>query len=136
MPHADSLYVRGTVTWDVPPALADAAVPANPVFQLRDLDVNFPRGQMTLIAGKFGSGKTLLLLSLLGEVRLLDGKISYLVSPLMDPGTVGEQNWSLIPDGVAYVPQVSIEGCLDSHEDVAHRREDSVVTESSHSVSQ
>ncbi|ORX37959.1 P-loop containing nucleoside triphosphate hydrolase protein [Kockovaella imperatae] len=111
VPQAKSLFVRGTITWDVPASTAlqpdaDSLAPTPP-FQLRDLDVKFPRGEMTLIAGKFGSGKTLLLLSLLGEVRLLNGEISYAVSPLMDPLNDGEQDWSLVLGGVAYVPRTA-----------------------------
>ena len=104
------MFVQGTVTWDIPPPLDtdDASSTASqPVFQLRDLDVHFPRGEMTLIAGKFGTGKTLLLLALLGEVRLVNGKISYAVSPLMNALDNGDQDWSLLLGGVAYVPQVN-----------------------------
>lgn len=96
------LFVRGTITWDVLPS---DSTEQNPIFQLKELDIEFPRNQLTLIAGKFGSGKTLLLLSLLGEARLLDGDISYAVSEISDP-TAEMDDWSLIPSGVAYVPQV------------------------------
>ena len=109
LPEADSLYVRGTVTWDIPPAEPhlDSAAGNNPIFQLRDLQLDFPRGKITLIAGKFGSGKTLLLLALLGEARLLDGKISYLVSPILHPKQMTNSDWSPSEGGVAYVPQVN-----------------------------
>ena len=110
VPQTKAMFVQGTVTWDIPPPrdTDDASSTASqPVFQLRDLDVHFPRGEMTLLAGKFGTGKTLLLLALLGEVRLVDGKISYAVSPLMNPLDNGDQDWSLLLGGVAYVPQVN-----------------------------
>lgn len=109
VPEADKLYVHGTVTWDIPPANPDpdSVNVVNPVFKLREVDIDFPRGTLTLVAGKFGSGKSLLLLALLGEARLLDGKISYLISPLMDPKAAKIPDWSLIRAGVAYVPQVS-----------------------------
>lgn len=72
-----------------------------------DLDIKFPRGKLTLVAGKFGSGKSLLLLALLGEARLIEGKISYMVSPIMDPQKIDKNDWSLFKNGVAYAPQVS-----------------------------
>ena len=94
-------------------AWGTASQPANEednhlTFQLYDLDIHFPQGEMTLIAGKFGSGKSLLLLAMLGEARLLHGKISYAVSPLLDPNEIENNDWSLVPKGVAYVPQVRL----------------------------
>jgi len=113
VPQIDHIYVRGTVTWDLRVPSDDAlSVSADPIFQLRDLDIEFPRGQMTLIAGKFGSGKTLLLLALLGEARLIEGKISYLVSQILDPLDASVPDWTLRKGGVAYVPQVSNFGKL------------------------
>ena len=109
LPKADKIYIRGTVTWDNPSQViaVNTEAPA-PAFQLRDLDVEFPRGSMTLVAGRFGSGKSLLLLALLGEARLVDGKISYLVSELLDPADADIPDWTLRKGGVAYVPQVSV----------------------------
>lgn len=112
LPESDSIFIHGNVTWHIAPAQdpQEGASAAKPTFQLRDLDVTFPRGQMSLVAGKFGSGKTLLLLALLGEARLVEGKISYLVSDLLDPLDAKIPDWSLRKGGVAYVPQVSV--CL------------------------
>ena len=112
IPSADRIYVRGTVTWDIPEPTAPNT--ANPIFQLRDLDIEFPRGQISLIAGKFGCGKTLLLLSLLGEARLVDGKISYLLSHIINPSDDSISVWTMQKNGVAYVPQVG--QCLIAEE--------------------
>ncbi|EPQ25988.1 uncharacterized protein PFL1_06443 [Pseudozyma flocculosa PF-1] len=46
----------------------------NGAFCLRDLNLTFPVGQFSVIAGPVGSGKTSLLLSFLGETRQLSGK--------------------------------------------------------------
>ncbi|ADV22353.1 ABC transporter ABCC.6, putative [Cryptococcus gattii WM276] len=111
------LYIVGTVAWDV--SKVYLASPSNPTadassdnsenskigFRLMDLDIKFPRGKLTLVAGKFGSGKSLLLLALLGEARLVEGKISYMVSPIMDPQKIDKNDWSLFKNGVAYAPQ-------------------------------
>ncbi|XP_017788164.1 PREDICTED: ATP-binding cassette sub-family C member Sur [Habropoda laboriosa] len=40
-------------------------------------DLNFPRGQLTLIVGKIGSGKTSLLLGMLGEIQRTAGSIEW-----------------------------------------------------------
>lgn len=44
-------------------------------FRLGPLDLSFPEGQLSVIAGPVGSGKTTLIASLLGETTLLGGKI-------------------------------------------------------------
>lgn len=92
------LYMRGTLGW----------TDDEDGFRLQDLDVTFPRGQLTLVAGKFGSGKTLMLLGLLGEAKLIEGDISYAVSDVLcDASVDGDDAWDLLPRGVAYVPQTA-----------------------------
>lgn len=61
-------FQSATVTWpsttveqDEPDLPVGAATPKN-AFQLQDLSVRFPIGQMSLVCGSLGSGKTLLLL--------------------------------------------------------------------------
>lgn len=115
VPRADALYIRGSISWDSTGQCSSAKVvdegdepnTERPTFKLCHLDISFPRGGMTLVAGKFGSGKSLLLLALLGEASLLDGKVSYTVSEVLDPLDRNEADWSLVPNGVAYVPQVN-----------------------------
>ncbi|OCF35103.1 ABC transporter ABCC.6 [Kwoniella heveanensis BCC8398] len=117
------LYVKGTIAWDVQPS--ESTHPSAPNsgnnettplmngnntsmeagFRLCDLDVEFPREKFTLVAGKFGSGKSLLLLALLGEARLIEGKITYAVSPVMDPANTDTSDWMPLRGSVAYVPQ-------------------------------
>lgn len=45
-------------------------------FALRDLDLTFRVGQLNVVTGPTGSGKTSLLMALLGEMALLQGQIS------------------------------------------------------------
>ncbi|KAJ5928883.1 hypothetical protein N7466_007839 [Penicillium verhagenii] len=44
-------------------------------FELHSLDVEFPRGELSVIHGETGSGKSLVLAAILGEVDLLSGRI-------------------------------------------------------------
>jgi ABC-type multidrug transport system fused ATPase/permease subunit len=79
-------------------------------FLLVDLTLNFPQGELSLICGKLGSGKTLLLLSLLGEADVLTGQ---LICPRSPPDSlamyakVSEGEKWVIEGMCAYVPQAA-----------------------------
>ncbi|KAK0569583.1 hypothetical protein OC861_000763 [Tilletia horrida] len=89
----------------------EAALPSP--FCLRDVSIEFEANKLNLICGRLGSGKTLLLLSLLGEAELLAGRISCPRSPadaivqsddihILAPG-----KW-ISPDLVAFAPQQAV----------------------------
>ena len=101
----EPLVVVGDIAWA---QLQEGMSLESAPFVLRDLDITFQRGTVTLIAGKFGSGKSLLLNALLGEVALLRGRISYAVSSVADPWQVETAiDWGQCLEGLAFVPQVS-----------------------------
>ncbi|TFY73932.1 hypothetical protein EWM64_g10080 [Hericium alpestre] len=56
-------------------------------FELRDISVMFPDGQLSVVTGPTASGKTALLMALLGELTTLNGRI--IMSK--DPSNVNEQ---------------------------------------------
>ncbi|KDR78083.1 hypothetical protein GALMADRAFT_245072 [Galerina marginata CBS 339.88] len=51
-------------------------------FELKDLSVNFPAGKLTLVTGPTASGKSALLMAVLGELTLLSGRIIMSKDPL------------------------------------------------------
>ncbi|CCE63505.1 hypothetical protein TPHA_0F00180 [Tetrapisispora phaffii CBS 4417] len=51
-------------------------------FKLRNLNIDFKVGKLNVVIGPTGSGKTSLLMALLGEMHLLEGKITV---PSLDP---------------------------------------------------
>lgn len=77
-------------------------------YVLRDLDLSFPKNELSVISGKTGTGKSLLLAAILGEVDVLSGKVNV-------PNTPGTQerhdhlankdNW-IIPSAIAFVAQI------------------------------
>ncbi|PPR02009.1 hypothetical protein CVT24_011132 [Panaeolus cyanescens] len=80
-------------------------------FVLIDLTLHFPPGKLSLICGKLGSGKTLLLHALLGEADVLSGQV---LCPRSPPDSLASfagksvrpEEW--VVDGVcAYVPQAA-----------------------------
>ena len=128
-------FQSATVTWPQDRSLLGSKTPSaastpRHKFVLIDLSLNFPAGELSLICGKLGSGKTLLLLgqfknivfctrlmafyislALLGEVDLLAGQI---LCPRSPPDSlasftevrVSKEDW--VVEGIcAYVPQVS-----------------------------
>lgn len=108
---------NATIAWPQSGKLSTSAAPsAAPTprrkFVLVDLTLEFPKGELSLICGKLGSGKTLLLLSLLGEADVLSGQI---ICPRTPPDVLARfaalkyipaDEW-VVPGVCAYVPQTA-----------------------------
>lgn len=60
---------QATLTW------GSKGPDASEAFRLIDVDVDFVIGKLNVIAGPTGSGKTSLLMALLGEMKLVDGHV-------------------------------------------------------------
>ncbi|PWN37140.1 uncharacterized protein FA14DRAFT_113198, partial [Meira miltonrushii] len=98
-PTAPLGFYKATFTYSE----EDEKIADGSAFCLRDIDIRFPRGELTILAGPVGSGKTTVLLSLLGETRRLSGRtfmpcaIARTLVPI-DPNTG-------LSETVAYCPQ-------------------------------
>ncbi|OCB86633.1 multidrug resistance-associated ABC transporter [Sanghuangporus baumii] len=80
-------------------------------FSLVDVTLDFPPGKLSLICGKLGSGKTLLLQTLLGEADVLAGIVKCPRSPPNAMATFSDvapspEDW-IVNGTCAYVPQTS-----------------------------
>ncbi|KDQ21679.1 hypothetical protein BOTBODRAFT_26106 [Botryobasidium botryosum FD-172 SS1] len=105
-----------TVTWPqdrIASSIASSAASTpKHKFVLVDLNLEFPIGELSLICGKLGSGKTLLLLALLGEADLLSGGLICPRSPpdalarFAELSHIPEDEW-VVPGICAYVPQTA-----------------------------
>ncbi|KAJ7675323.1 P-loop containing nucleoside triphosphate hydrolase protein [Mycena rosella] len=69
-PVGDIGFSAAVFEWQAPTQLTPTAR-----FQLGPLDVKFPAGKLTLVSGATGSGKTAMLLALLGELHCVDGNV-------------------------------------------------------------
>ncbi|KAL3488208.1 P-loop containing nucleoside triphosphate hydrolase protein [Aspergillus germanicus] len=73
-------------------------------FELRDLNLNIPLQELTVISGRSGSGKSLLLQALIGEADIVSGTVTV---PQADsiPASVPTENDWLLHGTIAYVSQ-------------------------------
>jgi ABC-type multidrug transport system fused ATPase/permease subunit len=79
-------------------------------FTLADVNVEFPIGKLSVICGRLGSGKTLMLLGLLGEADVLAGQVIAPRSPphaLAEYGGKVEANKWILPGRTAFASQVT-----------------------------
>lgn len=101
---------KATVAWPKKEdADADgAAEPTEARSMLQDISLQFPEGKLSVISGKTGSGKSLLLAAILGEVKLISGTVKVPAPPLEqeldDVKPIPESEW-LIPSLKAFVSQ-------------------------------
>lgn len=107
IPHttfSDKIVIRNaSIAW-----AADSDESVEDKFMLRGVELEFPLHELSLISGKTGSGKSLLLAALLGEADILEGhvelpeppncksKFDYIATPA---------NW-ILPNAIAYVAQI------------------------------
>ncbi|KAJ2668275.1 hypothetical protein GGI25_006465, partial [Coemansia spiralis] len=84
----ESLHMHVTL----PDALSIASLGSqndNSTFSLKNIDVQFPIGGLSIVAGPTGSGKSSLLLALIGEMTLTRGRI---LLPAVDASTIAASN--------------------------------------------
>jgi ABC-type multidrug transport system fused ATPase/permease subunit len=76
-------------------------------FILHNLNLEFPNNSLTVISGPTGSGKSLLLAAILGEVDVLEGNITVPRAPPVDQrfdSKATAADW-IIPSSIAFVAQ-------------------------------
>ncbi|KAF4443547.1 hypothetical protein F53441_11402 [Fusarium austroafricanum] len=76
-------------------------------FILRNLNISFPTGELSVISGKTGTGKSLLLSAILGETDVLEGSVSvpHTISPAERHDAQAHLGDWIIPGSIAYVGQ-------------------------------
>ncbi|CAG8951038.1 hypothetical protein HYFRA_00006436 [Hymenoscyphus fraxineus] len=77
-------------------------------YVLRDINLTFPARELSVISGKTGSGKSLMLAAILGEVDVLSGKLTIPRPPPAHErhdALATKDNW-IIPSSIAFVAQI------------------------------
>lgn len=105
-----------TISWNSLESIYDASRASSPssaddIFALRNVSLDFPTYQLSIICGPTGSGKTLLMLGLLGEAVVMKGKVFCPRSQVSEDTSVdlenlevSEDNW-ILEKSIAYVAQ-------------------------------
>jgi ABC-type multidrug transport system fused ATPase/permease subunit len=98
---------NATLTWGTTtptPQAASSSDSGADAFRLINVNVNFPVGRLSIIAGPTGSGKTSLLMALLGEMRLIEGRV-HLPGGLSSRAELPVDPETGLIDSVAYCAQ-------------------------------
>ncbi|CCM00229.1 uncharacterized protein FIBRA_02257 [Fibroporia radiculosa] len=107
---------NATITWPQDRTRGASATPSaastpKNKFVLIDLSLDFPLGELSLICGKLGCGKSLLLLALLGEADVLAGQLTCPRSPpdalASFTGVIPPEDEWIVQGVCAYVPQTA-----------------------------
>lgn len=93
----DIVFQHATIAWPVP---EDSKCDA---FCLSELNLSFPHKGLAAITGRTGSGKSLLLSSILGECDIVSGCVEVPSKQGRNPPTDSD-DW-IIDSAIAYVPQ-------------------------------
>jgi ABC-type multidrug transport system fused ATPase/permease subunit len=97
VPQCDEVVFKDvTISYPTESQHSDDAVSC---FVLKNINLTFPKGELTIISGPTGVGKTTLLKAILGEVRVHSGVI-------FTPVQQVENGAWIVPCAVAYVSQI------------------------------
>ncbi|KAI1033692.1 hypothetical protein LB505_008194 [Fusarium chuoi] len=98
----DVAFEDASIAWP-----EDDETPDEDRFILRSLNIRFPAGELSVISGKTGTGKSLLLSAILGETDVLEGSV-YVPNTIAPEERRDAQanlgDW-IIPGSIAYVGQ-------------------------------
>lgn len=102
-------FEKATVAWPKKEDLDQEALePTETRSMLRDVSLLFPEGKLSIVSGKTGSGKSLLLAAILGEVKLISGTVKVPTPPaeedLEEAKPISDADW-IIPSLTAFVSQ-------------------------------
>ncbi|KAF4472248.1 ATP-dependent bile acid permease [Fusarium albosuccineum] len=94
---SDISFEGASISWP-----AEERTPYQDRFILHGLYLSFPQGGLSVISGRIGTGKSLLLSAILGEADLLDGSIYAPKGQSAQHNDADPNNW-IIPGSIAYV---------------------------------
>ncbi|OJD19912.1 hypothetical protein AJ78_00106 [Emergomyces pasteurianus Ep9510] len=103
LPADHICFEKATIAWPV-----EDMDEASGRFSLQSISLNFPPKGLSVISGKTGSGKSLLIASILGESDILGGVVHVPEAPRLEDRFdefANKKNW-IIDSAIAYVAQI------------------------------
>ncbi|OAT06162.1 ABC bile acid transporter [Blastomyces gilchristii SLH14081] len=103
LPSDHICFEKATIAWPV-----EDADETDGRFSLQDISLSFPPKGLSVISGKTGSGKSLLIASILGESDILSGAVRVPEAPPLEDrfnDNANKENW-IIDSAIAYVAQI------------------------------
>ncbi|KAH8201470.1 hypothetical protein TruAng_004394 [Truncatella angustata] len=97
-------FNNATIAWPV-----DSGDRLSDVFMLRNVTVRFPQGELSIISGQTGAGKSLMLAAILGDVEVLAGSVRVPKQPDLNRPQLQHamtRRW-IIPNSIAFVAQTA-----------------------------
>lgn len=97
------IFKNATISWP-----SDKPDEEDNLFRLRALAIEFPQGELSVISGRTGSGKSLLLASIIGEAEVISGTVAVPKPPVAAErydSKATKRDW-IIPSSIAYVAQI------------------------------
>ncbi|XP_054595794.1 ATP-binding cassette sub-family C member 9 isoform X4 [Nothobranchius furzeri] len=87
--------LRPTETEDVAVKVSNGSFTwGNNLLTLSDINIRIPTGQLTMVVGQVGCGKSSLLLAMLGEMQAIDGRVFWSKLPDCEMVHEGNVSWS------------------------------------------
>ncbi|KAM3068375.1 hypothetical protein ACMFMG_009513 [Clarireedia jacksonii] len=99
-------FENASIAW--PCAEGEDETDGDERYVLRNINVSFPNGELSVISGKTGTGKSLMLASILGEVDIISGAVKVPRGPRPEERhdhLANRDNW-IIPSSIAFVAQI------------------------------
>ncbi|KAK5230671.1 hypothetical protein LTR47_007525 [Exophiala xenobiotica] len=96
-------FKDATIAWP-----SDQPAEEDQQFTLSNLNISFPKKELSVISGRTGSGKSLMLASIIGEAEVLAGTLTVPKSPPADQRhdeLANKGNW-IIDSAIAFVAQI------------------------------
>ena len=103
-PGKQVAFYNADITW---PTNSEDPKETEETFALRNINLEFPVGELSVISGETGSGKSLLLNAILGEVDILAGTVQVPEAPPLQDRhdeAANASNW-IVPHALSFISQ-------------------------------
>ena len=101
-------YVGASIAWPSDTVIREDMIDHEQGFVLKEINLSFPNKELSIVSGKTGSGKSLLLASMIGEAERVKGIIKIPKAPTFSENynsQINRSDW-IIDSAMAFVAQI------------------------------